>query len=166
MPRRPSRRGAVSAAPAVVLDTNVAVPGVIGYAMLPPKTVVSTACVLAASNGRVRLAFSAPLLNEVLDVLQREPFGLPYRLARQNLALLQQGADIVPVAGTLRVLTRDPDDNMVLETAVAARATFLVTRNLDDFEEVGRNAQGTLWYRGVSIVSPEEFLRRLRYEGR
>lgn len=149
----------------VVLDTNVAVPGVIGYHLIPPKEAVSTACVKAARSSRIQLAFSEPLLEEVLDVLQRNPFALSHSLARRNLAVLEKGARIVSIPGRLSALTRDPDDNMILETAVEARADFLATWNLDHFEEVGRDTRGRLRYHGVEIVRPPGLLSALRHQG-
>lgn len=147
----------------IVLDTNVAVPGVLGYRLLPPKKAVATACVRAARTGHVQLAFSPELLEEVLDVLQRHPFALSRRTARRNLAVLEHGARIVPLPRRLAVLTRDPDDNMVLETAVEARADYLVTWNTEDYEDIGRDAEGRLRFRGVEVITPADLLRALRY---
>lgn len=149
--------------PVVVLDTNVAVPGVIGYRLVPPKQAVAAACVRAARAGQVQLAFSVELLEEVLDVLQRPPFSLSFRTARRNLGILERGARIVALSGRVDVLAKDPDDNMVLETAVEARADYLVTWNIDDYEEIGRAATGRLLYRGVEVVTPADHLRTLRY---
>lgn len=147
----------------VVLDTTVAVPGLIGFLLIPPRDTVSTACIQVARSGRIQLAFSEPLLEEVLDVLQREPFALSRGLARRNLSVIEKGARIIAIPGRLTALTRDPDDNIVLKTAMESRADFLVTWNLDHFEEVGRDAQGRLRYRGVEIVRPPDLLRTLRH---
>jgi putative PIN family toxin of toxin-antitoxin system len=142
-----------------VLDTNVAVPGVIGYRLVPPREAVSTACVQAARAGRIQLAFSPELLEEVLDVLQRAPFSLSYRTARGNVGILERGARIVALRDRLDVLKRDPDDNMVLGTAVEARADYLVTWNLADYDDLGRDAKGRLRYRGVEVVTPRYLSR-------
>lgn len=45
---------------------------------------------------------------------------------------------------------RDPGDDMVLETAVAARADFLVTHTIKDFTGAGRL--------GVKVVTPGWFI--------
>ncbi len=148
--------------PIVVLDTNVAVPGLIGYRRVPRSEAVSSACILAAREGRARLAASPELFEEVLDVLQRAPFRLSYRTARRHVAILERGTRVVAATGRVRVLRLDPDDNMILETAIAARADFLVTWNLVHYEELGRNEAGRLVYRGVEVLPPGEFLRVLR----
>ena len=45
---------------------------------------------------------------------------------------------------------RDPGDDMVLETAVAARADFLVTHNIKDFTGADRF--------GIQVVTPGWFI--------
>jgi putative PIN family toxin of toxin-antitoxin system len=156
-------RGNAFRTPVVVLDTNVAVPGVIGYRRVPPAEAVCTACVQAGRAGRIQLAFSPAMLEELLDVLQREPFALTHRTARRNVRLLEHGARLVKIPRRLSVLKRDPDDNVILETALAARADYLVTWNLDDFAELNGGEREGLRYRGVRIVAPGELLRALRH---
>lgn len=138
----------------------------IGYRRVPPKEAVSTACVLAARNGRVQLAFSPEMLEEVMDVLQRAPFSLTPRTARLNVRLLERGARLVKVTHALDILQHDPDDNAILETAVVARADYLVTWNRDHFRELGAADRDEIHYRGVTVVSPGVLLRALRHEGR
>lgn len=64
------------------------------------------------------------------------------------------------ITGRLGALRRDPDHNDVLETAIAARASFLVTWNVRDYEELGRDADGRPRYRGVEVVEPGEMCGR------
>jgi len=56
-----------------------------------------------------------------------------------------------------RPLLRDPDDEMVLELALASRAKYIVTYNSRDFIEAERF--------GVEVVTPKEFLGILGVEG-
>ena len=53
----------------------------------------------------------------------------------------------------LRPLLRDPDDEFLLELAVASQADFLVTYNIRDF-------RGSEVY-GIRPVTPGEFLRTI-----
>jgi predicted nucleic acid-binding protein len=58
---------------------------------------------------------------------------------------------LLSIAGQLQVVVADPDDDKVLETAVAAGATHLVSgdrRHLLPLRE----------FQGIRIVSPAEFL--------
>src|SRR5207245_7036444 len=85
------------------------------------------------------LVASAPMLVEVETVLRRAKFAARFGEARitELLNLLQSGAAMVPVAGTLQ-LCRDPKDNMVIETAVNGRADVVVSgdKDLGDAAEV------------------------------
>jgi len=49
---------------------------------------------------------------------------------------------------------RDPDDDMVLECAVASNSQFLVTHNIRDFHRIVEL--------GVTPISPASFLALLR----
>jgi predicted nucleic acid-binding protein len=48
----------------------------------------------------------------------------------------------------------DPDDDLFLELAVAARCAYIITHNIRDF----RGAEK----RGVSAVTPADFLRKIK----
>ncbi len=69
------------------------------------------------------------------------------------LVALLNRAEYTPVAQLVRPLSRDPDDDFVIECAFNARAT-IVTRNIRDLEI----AQDVL---GLIVVTPEAFLARL-----
>ena len=53
----------------------------------------------------------------------------------------------------LRPALRDPDDEFLLELAVASQADFIVTYNIQDF-------RGTEAY-GIRAVTPGEFLKTI-----
>lgn len=53
----------------------------------------------------------------------------------------------------LRVIERDPEDDMVIACAVVAQADYIVSRDLDLLD--------LKVYRGIQIISPEDFIRRL-----
>ncbi len=52
----------------------------------------------------------------------------------------------------LTVLTRDPSDNVYLACAMEGQCNYLVTGNVDHFEEAGEVFQN------VKIISPRNFL--------
>ena len=52
-----------------------------------------------------------------------------------------------------RPFLRDPNDDMVLECAVASRSRFIVTHNIKDF----RRSQEL----GVEAIMPNDFLKHL-----
>ena len=71
------------------------------------------------------------------------------------LNLLQTGAELVPVAGTLQIC-RDPKDDMVIETAVSGRADAVVTgdKDLTDAVEV----TDYLAEQGIQVLSIRVFV--------
>jgi len=65
---------------------------------------------------------------------------------------------IVPVTGTVQVC-QDPDDNVVIETALIGRANALVTRD-DDLKDAAE-VTAVLEPAGVRVVSVRRFLALL-----
>lgn len=110
-------------------------------------------------SDRYRLFVSTALGTEVLAVFARPELRRKFRVTQEQvvqLAALFERADVVTL-GDLPALVRDPKDDMVLATAVAAHADYLVTEDrdlLDDFHE----------YRGVRVVDAVAFMQVL--EGR
>jgi predicted nucleic acid-binding protein len=89
-------------------------------------------------------------------------YGLHPDEIRSYVALLQRSADVVAVTGELRVC-RDPDDDIVIETALQGNAVALVTRD-EDLSRVPDLA-AALAQRGVSILTVRQFLDLLDAEG-
>jgi putative PIN family toxin of toxin-antitoxin system len=142
-----------------VIDTNVWVSGLLNPAGRPAEVVS------ALMAGRFRLITSVPLLEELTEVLQRPRIERRHRLqpedVRSYVAALRRGAEVVAVTGELRVC-RDPDDDVVLETALRENADALVTRN-DDLSRVPELAEA-LRRNGVSILTVQRFLDMLDAE--
>jgi uncharacterized protein len=111
---------------------------------------------------RFVLAMSRPLLAEFEDVLQRKKTQrfLPIERGRWFMTLVQSRAIFVsPAADFPRC--RDPKDDMVIATAVAARAEYIVTTDLDllDDADLSRRLQEE-WH--IRVVEPVEFLAAMR----
>lgn len=105
---------------------------------------------------RYQLILSEPVIREVVEVLRRPELSRKYRtVATRNvetiLALLAS-AEVVPLA-TIPPISRDPNDDKFLATAMAGRAQYLVSadRDLLDLGE----------YNGVTIVDGHTFLEIL-----
>jgi len=114
-----------------VVDTNVWV-----SAFLNPRG--HPALVLGAfRNGRFVPILSRRLVEELIDVLSRPRLVKKYRLdpeeVAEYVALIVEKSEVVSAPDSLR-LCRDPRDDVVLETAIVGRATFLVSRD-DDVKE-------------------------------
>lgn len=102
------------------------------------------------------LLYSLPLMEEIVDVLSRERFRTKYGIRKQDIEalfmfLILRGEGVVPQE---RIeACRDPKDDKLLEIAVEGKADALVT------------GDGDLLvlhpFRGIPIIGPAEFLRRL-----
>ena len=126
----------------LVLDTNIVV-----SAALNPDGLERTVVILAITKPAA-LYVSQPIIAEYRDELRRPKFNLPKGARRQLLQLILNHARVLTPSARPQVTT-DPDDNMFLECADAARADYLVTGNTRHFPE--------LWI-GTKIITSSQFL--------
>lgn len=127
----------------VVLDTNVIVAALVAEGLC--REVVHRAVRLRV------IASSSPLLDELESTLKRK-----FRLtpsASAFLKALRQQIRIVDPSVLEGPVCRDPDDDLVLATAVGAQAGVIVTGD-DDLLVLES-------YAGVVILSPRSFIERL-----
>jgi putative PIN family toxin of toxin-antitoxin system len=100
----------------------------------------------AAETGRVELASSAALLAELRGVLSREKFAAQLAHRALTVADVFDGyaalVSLVAPATIAPTIARDPADDQVLATALAARADCIVSGdahllNLKNFQGIG-----------------------------
>lgn len=130
------------------------------------KAVIDTNIVFAALANRKGAAFkilqrffqkqfewisSPQTLDEYQGVLSASQKISPTSL-RIFLHLLQRRTTLIQIENTLHVC-KDSDDDKFLETALAAHADFVVTKNLKHFPRTS--------YQGVRIVNVAAFLKEL-----
>jgi len=134
----------------VVLDTNVLVFGL----MLPDS--VPGRIVAAWRGAQFELAMSEPLLEEIGRVLSYPKIQGRLRWGQDEIArfllLLRFKADIVDITGEKTGVPRDPGDDPVLATLLAADADCLVSGDSDLLALRDR----------FPIQTPAEFVRRLK----
>jgi putative PIN family toxin of toxin-antitoxin system len=140
----------------VVVDTSVWVSAILNPDGFPARVVA------AFLEGRFTLIVSEPLLRELATTLAKPRIVRKYSIAPHSVAALldafRERAVQVPVHRTVRVC-RDPDDDVVVETALRGRADVLVSRDDDpkgDPEFV--RYLGTI---GVQSMSVSRFLDAL-----
>lgn len=133
--------------PRVVIDTNVIVSAALFSQSVPRK-------VIEAVRLRGTIILSVELRAELLETLRRPKFDryvpLSERLAL--LDLLASPADDLLIS-TASGLCRDPKDDMVLATAAAGGADFIVSGDADLLD--------MLSFQGIPPLSPCAFLARL-----
>jgi uncharacterized protein len=126
----------------LVIDTNVLI-----SAALKPAGLQRTVLVLAITKP-ARLYVSRPILVEYGDVLGRPELQIRKGLRHQLLQLIKTHSYTVVPNRRLEV-TSDPDDNIFLECADAARADYLVTGNQRHFPRFWKNTK---------VITPREFI--------
>lgn len=129
-----------------VLDTNVLV-----SAFARPRGRVAPLW-RAAQARRYRLLLSPAIVREVARVLREDFLWEESRIIRRLKQLSKKGEIVVPRM-TVDILHDDPDDNRILECAVAGHADVIVSGD--------RHLVKLKSYQGIPIVRPVDFLRTL-----
>ena len=135
---------------AIILDTNIL------FAGLYSSTGASFQILRLIDEGRIRPIISTPLLFEYEDVLKRK---------QEELALSSEQIDTIldnicalstfqKIYFLWRPYLRDPEDDHVLEVAVASKAKIIVTHNIKDFKGIQKF--------GIQAIPPKKLLEILK----
>ncbi|MBI5640079.1 MAG: putative toxin-antitoxin system toxin component, PIN family [Nitrospirae bacterium] len=110
-------------------------------------------------EGIFHVSTSEPLIEELIDVLNRPRIKIKFEISDADIAellvLLEERTEHVAVTGDIAVC-RDIDDDLVIETAVKGHATYLVTR--DDDIKFDKEISLYLSRHGISVLSISKFL--------
>jgi uncharacterized protein len=105
---------------------------------------------------------SEPLLAELAEVLSRprlmKVHGEPLQQIANFVSGLMRLSLLVPVTGSL-ALCRDPDDDVLLETALAGHAPYIVSRDEDLTRDLDLHEAATRL--GIQLVTVAQFLQEL-----
>ncbi|HME56701.1 MAG TPA: putative toxin-antitoxin system toxin component, PIN family [Terracidiphilus sp.] len=133
----------------LVLDTNVVVSALLWNGA--PEQLLR----ISHSEG-IQLYTSTPLLEELTETLSKSKFERKIAASLHSIdQLVNIYTNLVSVIRPLFVprLAPDPDDDVVIGTALAAKASFLVTGD--------RSLLSVAEYEGVRIVSVSEALQAI-----
>lgn len=132
----------------IVLDTNVALSALL-WRGTPYHLLASIRQQLNA-----QLFSSAPLLEELADVLTRpsaaKRLAVIGRSGADVLIDYVEAVDLVSPASIDRVVASDPDDDVVIATAIAANANLIVSGDND--------LLSLKQYQSIPILAPAEAL--------
>ena len=131
----------------LVVDTNVVV-----SAALRPLGLQRTVLLLAITKPS-QMYVSDAILEEYRDVLSRPQLKIRRGLRQQILQLIRNRSRLVRPQRILQV-TVDPDDNMFVECADAARADYIVTGNQRHFPKFWKKTKVISSREFISIVAP------------
>lgn len=132
-----------------VLDSNVLLSGFAGVSI---PTSIPGQIVLAWIAGLFVLVISDAIFAEVARNIVKPYFRrrLTIQQIAADLTLLATEAQIAPITVSVSGVATHPEDDLVLATALSAGADYLVTGDIQ------LQALGS--YRGVTILSPSDFL--------
>lgn len=131
----------------IVIDTNVLV------AALKSKRGASHKCLTLLPEGKYTVAISIPLILEYEEVLKRFFPQLGEKAIEQFVDYFCYIGQPTQIFYLWRPYLNDPDDEMILELAVASHAQFIVTYNQKDFKKASDF--------NIQAITPKELLQRL-----
>jgi putative PIN family toxin of toxin-antitoxin system len=129
--------------PAVVLDANVLVSATLSRLGKPAE------CMRLIEQGRVQSVTCWAILEE-FGLKLRAKFAFPMPRVRKAVDKVEQHSTLIQIDHTLHVVVDDPDDDEVLECALAGEARYVVTGD--------HHLLGMERYRDIAIVTPADFL--------
>ena len=137
----------------LTFDTDVII------AALRSRTGASNALLRALRGRQLEAVASVPMLFEYEAVLMRPEQRQATGMSVEEVGFFLDGlaALLLPAMPYFlwRPLLRDPDDEMLLNTAVNGRVDAIITFNVQDFLTEARQFQ-------LEVLTPREALRRLR----
>src|SRR5262244_3346934 len=137
----------------IVLDTSVVV------AALRTQLGAGNAILRLVANRKLVPLATPPLFLEYEDVLKRPEHRLAHGLSLEAidefLAELAALIEPVEVHFQWRPQTPDPNDEMVLETAINGRADAVVTYNVADFSVAAKRFK-------ISVLKPGDLLKKVK----
>ena len=132
--------------------------GVLVSAFLTPKGISSELLLMARQD-----IFKIYLCEEIFEEIKRVLLTYPhireqYSYSNRQVAMFCQGlrdaTNLVAKIPVIKVVANDLNDDRVVACAIKAKAQYIVTRD-DDMLVIVK-------YKGIKIVTPEEFMKVLR----
>lgn len=131
----------------VVFDTNVLISATISKKGKPHR------CLRLAEAGKIQSITCAQILEEFQEKLQSK-FEHSADRAGAVISEIKRFSEMVTITGTVKVIAADPDDDKILECAVAGKASHIVSGDKRHVLVLGS-------YQEIAIVSAAEFLRNI-----
>jgi putative PIN family toxin of toxin-antitoxin system len=116
----------------LVIDTNVFVSALISTRSIP-------ALLLDEAGKKYTLFISKEILDEVEEVISRKKFGFTEQKISSAMEAILSFCEIINPGIKVDVIKSDPDDNKILECAIACKASYIVSgdSHLLDLREYG-----------------------------
>ena len=126
----------------VVLDTNIIV------SALRQPLGPSARILVFALNDALLLGMSGAIYDEYEEVLRRPRLSIKESLIVETLAAIRRKAEWIKSPPEVHVCA-DPDDDMFIACAAAAKADYIVTGNIKDYPPR---------WEATEVITPRRFL--------
>jgi uncharacterized protein len=131
----------------VILDTNIWISGILWSG--PPNEIIRL-----AEKGKISIATSQTLLEELFGVLDRDKFQSQLLSSHTNINAVRESiislVTIFAPDQKVFMVVADPDDNIVLECALASEADYIISGD-DHLLSLKK-------FNTIPIVTPRTFL--------
>jgi len=128
----------------LTLDTNILISAVISegneYRLLK-----------LAKLGKIKIVLSLEILKEFKGVISRPRFGFSREQIEEAVKQIISLGEIILPKVRLSVIKEDPEDNIVLECALAGRVNYIVSGD--------KHLLYLKKFQGIPIIKTSEFLR-------
>ncbi len=136
-----------------VIDTNIWISGLIATSTTAAKLVDEW------KIGKFSVVISEQQILEIYEVLTRPKFSLKYHITEKEIrdlvTLIKDKAEHVTLKNDITVC-RDPDDNIIIETAIRGKTNYLLTGDKDVSDD--KKISSLLLQYGVMVISLSNFL--------
>ena len=129
----------------IVCDTNILISGILFGGK--PREILRL-----CSSGTVTNCISPVILKEVEEVLLRPKFGIKEKQVYEIIRLFRDTFTLVSPDRRLSAVTANPDDNRILETALATEADAIVSSDTHLLDLVNWNS--------IPVLSADTFLKK------
>ncbi len=104
-------------------------------------------------DGKYKILMSKETLDELSAVLQRPKFKMTREDIMRIVSALMVTGENIQVTSNFKIISNDPDDDIIINTAYDGNADYLVSGDND--------IQSLKNFRGIKIVSVDEMLKIL-----
>lgn len=127
----------------IVLDTNILISGLL-YSGKPRKLID------LAINGRIEVVSSWEMIGELREVLARDKFGLSKTEQLEMVNFIISMSRMIVLKSRFKIV-KDPDDDMVANTAYDGKVAYIVSgdKHLLELKK----------FSGIRIVKASEMLK-------
>lgn len=135
----------------IVADTNVLLSG--SFWDGKSRTIIDK-----AESGEITLVLSKDIINEFIRVLNYDE--IKEKIITKNLEMKRTVEQIVSLSEIviptekIMAVKNDPDDDIIIECALAGNVDFIISQDKDLIR--------LKEFRGIPIIKPEEFLEIIR----